>query len=483
MAVDGNGRARKVPYRIEHPERIPKQRYYDEEFFRLEKELFWPRVWQMACRLEEIPEVGDWVEYKILDQSVIVVRTANGANAFHNACRHRGMKLAAECGNARAEGFICPFHGWRWNMDGQNTFVWGKHLFSDEAVDAAQLALPPCRVELWGGCAFINFDDNAAPLLDYIGPLAERLDPHNVEQLRYEWRHEVELAANWKLAMEAFMEGMHVMRTHPQLHQTMLPGMERYANPPRRDAPPPPVSMTSREAVDKLVEMHALRSEGMGGMVHANDMAVMRDIKDKVELPDDPRQAVMHFNRALNDEIVKRGRASGKPIPDLNERADDPAPLRRFAFPNLFMLTQFANVISYRIRPLTAESCLFEVGSLIFYPSDEKRPRTGPAKRMAYDDPDHPLVTKQDFSNIPRQQEGLHVSGFVEMRLSRAVEGLISNYQRLLDGFLAGLGEEQLVEASRIVSAGVDWPIEDIGFGPAPAEVVGIEKFSPVPKL
>ena len=74
-----------VPFKITHPERIPAQRYYDEEFYKLENRLFWPRVWQMACRLEEIPELGDWVEYKILDKSVILLRTSTGVKAFHNA--------------------------------------------------------------------------------------------------------------------------------------------------------------------------------------------------------------------------------------------------------------------------------------------------------------------------------------------------------------------------------------------------------------
>ena len=55
-------------------DRIPKQRYYDPDFYALEAELFWPRVWQMACRLEEIPKPGDFVEYEILDESIIVVR-------------------------------------------------------------------------------------------------------------------------------------------------------------------------------------------------------------------------------------------------------------------------------------------------------------------------------------------------------------------------------------------------------------------------
>ncbi|HEU5481357.1 MAG TPA: hypothetical protein VFU90_16035, partial [Candidatus Tumulicola sp.] len=67
-----------VPYAMEFPDRVPKERYYDAEFFAREAEELWPRVWQMACRLEEIPQPHDYVEYEFLDQSVIVLRTADG---------------------------------------------------------------------------------------------------------------------------------------------------------------------------------------------------------------------------------------------------------------------------------------------------------------------------------------------------------------------------------------------------------------------
>src|SRR5688572_10067013 len=92
-----------VPYAIEHPDRARKERYVDPAFFELEAEQLWPRVWQMACRLEEIPEPGDFVEYSILDQSVIVLRTDDlTVRAFQNACRHRGVKVVVGRGNAAA---------------------------------------------------------------------------------------------------------------------------------------------------------------------------------------------------------------------------------------------------------------------------------------------------------------------------------------------------------------------------------------------
>ena len=73
--MDKKWTALPVPFAIEDLDRIRKERYYDPDFYAMENELLWPRVWQMACRLEEIPEVGDFAEYEILDQSVIVLRT------------------------------------------------------------------------------------------------------------------------------------------------------------------------------------------------------------------------------------------------------------------------------------------------------------------------------------------------------------------------------------------------------------------------
>ena len=70
---------------------------------------------------------------------------------------------------------------------------------------------------------------------------------------------------------------------------------------------------------------------------------------------------------------------------------------------------------------------------------------------MAPDDPRWPPIPTQDFSNLPRQQRGLHAQGFEYMRLSNVVEGLIGNYHRLIDGFLAGLPDSQLVPASQHV--------------------------------
>src|SRR5262245_35405375 len=109
-----------VPYAITDPTRIPRERYFDRGFFELEKEKLWPHVWQVACRLEEIPDPGDFVEHEIGDMSVFVVRQRDGSiKAFENACRHRATQLAVGSGRFGGQ-IVCPFHGWRWNLDGTN---------------------------------------------------------------------------------------------------------------------------------------------------------------------------------------------------------------------------------------------------------------------------------------------------------------------------------------------------------------------------
>src|SRR5699024_11164276 len=153
--------------------------------------------WQMACREEQLPEVGDWIEYENVGKSVIVVRTTSGIKAFHNSCRHRGVPIAGGTtvgsshatahGDCAKSGFVCPCDGWLWNMDVENTLVYGKHLFSEKQLKAEDINLIPCRTEVWGGCVWINHDDDAPSVKESLGPVADRLEAHNVQHLKAEW--------------------------------------------------------------------------------------------------------------------------------------------------------------------------------------------------------------------------------------------------------------------------------------------------------
>lgn len=447
------------PHPVTNPALIPAKRYYDEEFFRLEKERLWPHVWQMACRLEEIPEMGDYVEYRNLDKSVIVVRTKNGVKAFHNACRHRGVQLVEGPGNCKTAGFICPFHGWRWNPEGENTFVFTPGIFDPELLAKDEIDLVPCRVEEWAGMAFINFDNDARPLRECLGPVADRMDVRNTDQLKMEWWYGTVLPTNWKLAMEAFMEGYHVMKTHPQLH-SIFPAPQFSAGL-NADLG---AGSSSRDLIKAFNLFLQKLSDGMAGMVHGAEVAIS-DTLVNMDLPDDAMAALGAYVGKLKTEIHVQGVARGLPVPDITAVDEShPHKVVEFVFPHFFLLPFYSAMSAYRIRPLTAETCLFEIWSLAFVTDEERGERPKAPTMLPYDSLEFPEIPQQDYSNLPRQQLGLHAGGFENMRLSKDYEGLISNYHRLIDGFLAGKPADALASATRTVNDGFDHPISDIGF-------------------
>ena len=112
-----------------------------------------------------------------------------------------------------------------------------------------------------------------------------------------------------------------------------------------------------------------------------------------------------------------------------------------YCFPHFFVLPMYSSASSYRFRPLGPEETLMEIWSLTRLPGGAPSCRAstyrsrGPATTRGV-----PPIPTQDFSNLPRQQRGLHARGFEYMRLAEQIEGHISNYHRLIDGYLAGLG-------------------------------------------
>ena len=103
---------------------VPRGRYIDPDFLALELERLFPRTWLNACRVDEVERVGQYVDFEIGGESIVVVRTEEGLRAYFNACRHRGTRLVQ--GQGRIGEFRCPFHAWRWNLDGSLKYPGGR---------------------------------------------------------------------------------------------------------------------------------------------------------------------------------------------------------------------------------------------------------------------------------------------------------------------------------------------------------------------
>ena len=191
---------------LSEPMTIDVAAYISPEYARAERDRLWRKVWQQVGRVEELPEVGSYLTHDILDDSIIVVRTAPGTGgesftAHHNVCMHRGRRLidvpegAKQAAGRARKSFVCGFHGWTYGLDGACTHIrecddW------QGALTAANTHLAPVRVDTWGGWVWINMDPDAEPLADYLFPAAKILDPFGLENMRCKWRKWVHFDCN-----------------------------------------------------------------------------------------------------------------------------------------------------------------------------------------------------------------------------------------------------------------------------------------------
>ena len=435
-------------------------RYTDPDFARLEYEKLWSHAWQAAARLDEVPEVGDYTVYEIGAESVIVVRVDESTiKAYNNACPHRGTALAVDCGHFEKERIICPFHGWRWGIDGQIQYVLERDNFHSGNLKDSDVALRELSVEIWAGFIFINFQKEPPSFAEHIAPIKDLIDDLAIEHMRPIWWKSVEVDANWKVALEAFLEGYHVPATHPQLETKSADfifgddvsgdftfshnnhGYERFEKGHGRFFGGQSTPMAGKtqatdvDPVDAMADRLNLLVEGMDAMVLKQDVDLVRSLKGK-PIPEDS---------TLGGEYIKllygTAAADKRPMPKLERHVLDMWGGEMFVFPNLLILPQAGNAMMYRVRPLGDDpnKCLFEIFSTRTYGESEPVARAEVQKMDNAADPEQFLqIPRQDFDNIPRMQKGLRTGRLKQIWLASYFEMMIKNLHEEIDKYLVG---------------------------------------------
>ncbi|HET9875172.1 MAG TPA: aromatic ring-hydroxylating dioxygenase subunit alpha [Mycobacterium sp.] len=202
---------------------IPAHIYNDAELFALEKERLFGRAWTFVGHESEIPQDGDYIVRRVLDDSFIITRDSHGTvRAVFNMCLHRGMQVCrAEMGNA--SNFRCPYHGWTYRNDGRLTGLpFHREAYGgDEGFAKDQTLLPAPNFASYNGLLFISLDPNAEPLDDFLGDFRFYLDYYTKQsaggvEVRgpQRWR----IKANWKIGAENFAGDMyHTPHTHASI--------------------------------------------------------------------------------------------------------------------------------------------------------------------------------------------------------------------------------------------------------------------------
>jgi phenylpropionate dioxygenase-like ring-hydroxylating dioxygenase large terminal subunit len=199
---------------------IPGGRYTDPRFFALEQEHIWRKSWLLAGHIDEVPEPGCFRLWETAGQPVVIVHADSGdINAFYNTCSHRGAPVVTDPSGKRPR-LTCKYHGWSYSHDGDLVALRDPEDF--RGLDYSCRGLTKIRCERFGNLIFVNFDDHAPTLREWLGPVAEEWEEFQFDKCRLAARHIFDLNCNWKIAMEANTEVYHVRSIHPKTVSPML---------------------------------------------------------------------------------------------------------------------------------------------------------------------------------------------------------------------------------------------------------------------
>ncbi|HKX77369.1 MAG TPA: aromatic ring-hydroxylating dioxygenase subunit alpha [Novosphingobium sp.] len=391
--------------------RVPVDRFFKQEYHDLEVERIWKKAWQWACREEEIPDVGDYQIYEVAHLSFIVIRTApDEIKAYWNSCPHRARKLVTFDGR-RASELRCMFHGWAWNLDGSLKEMSCGWDFPGARPE--EVKLPEVKVGTWGGFVFINPDPDAESLEAFLGELPEHFEGAGFG-LKGRWKqvHVVaDIAANWKVAQEAFLEPWHLVQTHPQLLRPPAaagpsPGnswddfgnwmRSSFAWPPGKT---PQGYMPAAETPQQYINQH--------WDYHLNEDPPMKAGPD-----DDAGKMIRDSMREFQRQAI------GEAADAYHEYHMNPGEMLSL-WPNFHPWQAFSRLM-YRFRPNKSDPnrCLMDVLLLTPWPDDTPRPAPAKPHFIAAG---HSIIEAkelgqlarifaQDLANMPEVQLGLKSS-------------------------------------------------------------------------
>jgi phenylpropionate dioxygenase-like ring-hydroxylating dioxygenase large terminal subunit len=413
-------------------EDVSIDRYTSKAWHDREVEKVWRKTWQMACRVEEIPDPGDHIVYDIVDDSLIVTRTQTGEiKAFFNACLHRGTQLRKEGGCIKH--IRCPFHAWTWDLEGRLIDVPASWDFPH--IDRDALALPQAKVGVWAGFVFINMDPDCEPLESYLEILPDHFEAFALED-RYKAVHVAKIMpCNWKLALEAFSETYHVFNVHAQVlsynddentqydvwpgvrHVNRMISVQGIPSPSRRNVPP------------ETTIAHIRRDAPFFG-------------GKPIELEEGDTARTALAKRARE----KFSRAAGRDMSGVSD-TESLDLIEYMLFPNLSPWGGYSLPLCYRFRPYgdDPDRSIMEIMFLFAKRPDGSHPEPAPIHWLGPDEPwsaaeemgSAALLADQDTDNLMRIQRGLKTTRKPGVTLARYQESRIRHFHQTLDAYMA----------------------------------------------
>ena len=396
---------------------IAKERYTSAEYQRLEWERMWTKVWLLGCRLDDIPEPGDYQVTTIGKEEILLVRQKDGGVAgFYNVCLHRGNRIMA--GSGHAETFKCQYHFWEYGLNGEFVNIPDLETFPQGAPPCKGLRAVKCGV--WNSFVWFTLNPDAEPLAEYLNPMPAHLGPYHFDRMVKVMDVTAEWDCNWKASVDAFNEAYHVQGIHPELLYFIDDKdvqIDLYGRHNRYLVP----FATISDRVAETTEIPHLIKAVMtaAGMNPADFDGRVTEV----------RKALQAFKRA-------NGAAMGLDYSDLNDDqlTDD---YHYNIFPNLTLNTHADDLMLFRQRPHRSDpnKMFFDVMLFRLLKAGEDVPPKPRHEQFRHGERSLGLVIDQDAYNLPGVQAGMNSDSFPGLWLSDQ-ELRIRHFHSVLESYV-----------------------------------------------
>jgi choline monooxygenase len=196
---------------------IPARLYNDPVYLELERERIFAHTWQLVGRSDQVKEHGQFFTTAVGNDPIVILRDRDTLRGFYNVCLHRAGPVAQGCG--KRSTLQCRYHGWTYDLTG--TLIRAPEMQGVERFDPAEMHLVPIQVATWGPLVFANLDGKAPPLIEVLEDVPRRVAPFRCGEMQYVTRKEWDIACNWKIYVDNYLEGYHLPVVHPGLHKEL----------------------------------------------------------------------------------------------------------------------------------------------------------------------------------------------------------------------------------------------------------------------
>ena len=220
MSTDVMEHADLVPQPLAHATALPARFYVDPSLPALERRAVFDRSWQLIAHVCQLRDAGDHVIADLAGLPVLAVRGADAEiRVFHNVCRHRAGPIA-QCDGLAAKSLRCRYHGWTYALDGQLKSA--PEMGTALDFDASDIRLPQLQVRTWQGLVFAAAGALPMDLDALVAGIDARIgNARGLERYGHHQRVGYDIACNWKVYVDNYLEGYHLPHVHPELNRML----------------------------------------------------------------------------------------------------------------------------------------------------------------------------------------------------------------------------------------------------------------------